>query len=113
MQNKRTELLGIKYYLGLGFLNKMIKEEGKKLNELAVLDDIVLMPKVMYYSRAYACERRREIVNFTQEDIFDYIDEQGGIQGEFYANFSKAYFDAMMGDVPTDEEDKKKAETLK
>lgn len=106
MQNTKIEILGIKYNLGLGFLNKMIKEEGMKLNELSILDDIVLMPKVIYYSRAYACERGREIVNFTQEDIFDYIDEQGGIQGDFYVDFTKAYFTAMMGDVPLD--DKKK-----
>ena len=106
MQNTKIEILGIKYNLGLGFLNKMIKEEGMKLNELSVLDDIVLMPKVIYYSRAYACERSGSAVDFTQEDIFDYIDEKGGIQGDFYVDFTKAYFNAMMGDVPQD--DKKK-----
>lgn len=106
MQNTKIEILGIKYNLGLGFLNKMIKEEGLKLNELSVLDDIVLMPKVIYYSRAYACERNNQNIDFTQEDIFDYIDDNGGVQGEFYIEFAKAYFTAMMGDVPQD--DKKK-----
>lgn len=106
MIKTKIELLGIKYYLGLGFLNELVNGTGKKLTDFEGIDDALLIPLLMYYSRLYACKRLGIDVNFTQEDIFDYIDENGGVGGQLFADFSLAYINAMTQDVPVD--DKKK-----
>lgn len=107
MSKTKIELLGIKYNFGLGFLNLMIDSEGKKLNELSLLDDVVLMPLVIFYGRAYACERDNVAINFTKKDIINYIEDNGGLFGEFFETISIFYIKAMTKDVPV--EDKKKA----
>jgi hypothetical protein len=106
MHKTKIELLGINYYLGLGFLNELISGTGKSLQELSVLEDIALYPILIYHSRVYACKRLDLPIDFTQEDIFDYIDDNGGTTGKFFTEFVKAYFIAMTLDVP--EESKKK-----
>lgn len=111
MVNTKIEIAGIKYHLGLGFLNELLSGTGKRLNDFALVDDIVLMPMLMYYSRLYACKRNNEPIDFTQDDIFDYIDENGGVGGEVLKTFSEAYIKAMTQDIPVD--DKKKVKTVK
>lgn len=106
MTKTKIELLGIKYYLGLGFLNELVNGTGKKLTDFEGMDDALLIPLLMYYSRLYACKRLDLAIDFTQEDIFDYIDENGGVGGKLFAEFSLAYMNAMTQDVPVD--DKKK-----
>lgn len=111
MQKTKIELLGIKYYLGLGFLNELVNGTGKRLTEFEGMDDALLIPTLMYYSRLYACKRLGLPIDFTQEDVFDYIDENGGITGDLFKQFYIAYINAMMQDVPVD--DKKKVTKLK
>jgi hypothetical protein len=57
MINTKIEIDGIKYHLGIGFLNEMIKGTGKSLAELGQEEEISIIPKAMYYSRLYACIR--------------------------------------------------------
>lgn len=111
MHKTKIELLGIKYYLGLGFLNELVNGTGKKLTEFEGVDDAILIPMLMYYSRLYACKREGLPIDFTQEDIFDYIDENGSIGGQLFRDFSIAYMNAMTQDVPLD--DKKKVTKTK
>lgn len=108
MNKTKIELLGIWYYLGLGFLNEVVVGTGKQLTELAQEGDEILMPKLMYYSRLYASKRLGLSLDFTIEDIFDYIDDNGGMSGEFFKSWFEAYVIAMTKDVPKEEEDKKK-----
>lgn len=107
MQKTKIELLGIKYYLGLGFLNELVTGTGKQLTEFSGTDDAVLYPILVYYSRLYACKREGIAVDFTQDDIFDYIDENGGLQGKFLTDFAVAYLTAMTQDIPKEEGKKK------
>lgn len=111
MVNTKIEILGIKYHLGLGFLNELLSGTGKTLNDFSGVDNIVLVPQLIYYSRLYACKRNNEPIDFTQDDIFDYIDENGGVGGKFFNDFFMAYMQAMTQDVPVD--DKKKAKAVK
>ena len=109
MNKTKIEILGIWYYLGLGFLDKMTKEEGKSLVELGQTEEIFLISKCIFYSRVYACERLGLPVNFTQNDVHDYIDDNGGVYGTFFNEFRIAYIKSMTQDVPVDENaDKKK-----
>lgn len=109
MHKTKIEILGIHYYLGLGFLNRMIEGTGRQLEELAVLHNVALIPKLVYYSRLYACEMLGIEVDFNQDTIYEYIDDNGGIDGAFIAEFYPAYLKAMKQGVPVDEEPKKKA----
>lgn len=104
--NVKTNILGIDYHFGLGFLNELLDGTGMKLNELGDQDDAILMPKLIYYSRVYADKRKNINPDYTLYDIHDYVDEQGGINSEFWITFKIAFNDAMNKDVPV--EDKKK-----
>ena len=105
MNNKN--LLGIDFHFGIGFLNELLDGTGLKLDELASQPDEVLMPKIMYYSRLYACKRIDAIIDFTMIDIFDLIDNNGGIGGKFWFDFKIAFNESMFKDVPVDNEKKK------
>lgn len=112
MSNTKIEILGIKYHLGLGFLNELLNGTGKALNDFAGVDEVVLIPQLMYYARLYAAKRNNTPIDFTQEDIFDYIDDNGGVSGQLFKDFAEAYVRAMTQDVPT-QDDKKKVKAVK
>lgn len=106
-------LLDKEFHLGIGFLNELIDGTGLKLDELGIQDPTVLMPKMMYYSLLYSYKRNQKDVDFTQLDIFDWIDENGGIGGKFWNDFQTAFNNAMHKDVPVDDSKKKVAKTQK
>lgn len=108
MINTKIEIDGIKYHLGVGFLSELIKGTGKSLVELGQEDEMVLLPILMYYSRLYACKREGLAADFTEYDIYDYIDGKGGITGTVIAEFRDAYIISMQQDVP--QQEKKKAD---
>lgn len=107
--NKRN-LLGIDFHFGIGFLNELLSGTGLKLEELGAQTDEVLMPKIMYYSRLYACKREDKEIDFTMYDINDLIDDNGGIGGKFWFDFKIAFNESMFKDVPV--EDKKKVKVV-
>jgi hypothetical protein len=105
--NSKIELHGIKFHFGLGFLNELLSGTGLRLDELGGQDDIILMPKIMYYSRLYAAKRSGIEIDFTIDDIFDLIDEKGSVHGAFWNDFKVAFYDSMNKDVPVDDSKKK------
>lgn len=113
MHKTKIEILGIKYNFGIGFLNLLIQGENKSLNELSVLDEVLLMPLVIFYARAYACERDNQPITFSKKDVINYIDDNGGIHGSFYQEIYVAYINAMTKDVPEDDNKKKVAKVEK
>lgn len=106
--NNKINLLGIDFHFGIGFLSELVENTGMNLIELGSQDSTVLTPKLMYYSRVYACKRIEKEIDFTMNDIFDLIDYNGGIFGDFCNSFNKAFADSMNKNVPIDN-DKKKA----
>lgn len=111
MVNTKVEIDGIKYHLGLGFLDYMIDESGKSLEEIGILPNLRLIPLLMFYSRAYSCKINNEDIKFTKDDIFDYIDNNGGLSGENVSKFFSHYLECMKNHMPSD--DKKKAKAVK
>jgi hypothetical protein len=65
------------------------------------------IPKMIYYSLAYSYKRKDQEIDFTIYDVNDWIDENGGIGGDFWNNFQKAFNDSMYKDVPVDNSKKK------
>jgi hypothetical protein len=107
--NKVT-LLGREFRLGIGFLNLLIDGTGKDLITLGQevqTSAPTIVPKMMYYSLLYSYQRQNKEVDFSQEDIYDLIDENGSVQGSFWNDFLIAFTKSMSQDVPTEESKKK------
>lgn len=104
---KSKVILGKDFHLGIGFLNELLDGTGLKIEELGSQDDAVLVPKMMYYSLVYSYKRSQKEIDFTQYDINDMIDENGGVGGSFWNEFSAAFWEAMYKDVPVDNSKKK------
>lgn len=108
----RITLLDIDFHFGIGFLNELLDGTGLKLDELSTQSDEVLMPKIIFYSRLYATKRVGKVVDFTLYDIYDLIEDNGGIGGKFWFDFKIAFNESMFKDVPVDT-DKKKVKAVK
>ena len=105
--NNKVTLLDIDFHFGIGFLSSLLEGTGLNLIELGKQPDEVLIPKIMFYSRAYAMTRQGLEIDFTITDIFDLVDENGGIGSEFWNSFSLAFANSMSKDVPKQEGKKK------
>jgi hypothetical protein len=107
--NKVT-LLGREFRLGIGFLNLLIDGTGKDLITLGQevqTSAPTIVPKMMYHSLLYSYQRQNKEVDFSQEDIYDLIDENGSVQGAFWNDFLIAFTKSMSQDVPVEESKKK------
>ena len=62
---------------------------------------------MIYHSLAYSYKRKGKEIDFTMYDVNDWIDENGGVGGEFWNNFQKAFNESMYKDVPVDDSKKK------
>lgn len=100
------------FHFGIGFLSELIDGTGLKLEELGTQDDIILMPKIMFYSHKYALKRQGSEIDFTIENLHDFIDDNGGVGGKFWIDFKVAFHESMFKDVPV-ETDKKKVKVAK
>lgn len=101
--NKKT-LLGYEFHFGIGFLNELLDGTGMKLEELGTQNDVVLMPKLMFYSLLYSYKRNNKDVDFDIYTIHDLIDEN---KDNFCTLFMTAFYEAMNKDVPADNSKKK------
>jgi len=104
--NKKT-ILGREFRFGIGFLNELLDGTGLTLDQLGSQDEVVLMPKIMYYSLLYSYLREGKEVDFSIYDINDLIDENGGVGGEFWNTFKLAFNESMTKNVPVTEGKKK------
>lgn len=105
--NNKVTLLDIDFHFGIGFWSDMLEGTGWNVLDLGNISDAVSIPKIMYYSRAYACKRIGKQIDFTQFDIDDLIDDNGGILSPFWISFSDAFKASASKDVPRQEGKKK------
>ena len=108
--NNKVTLLGKEFHLGIGFLNLLIDGTGKDLITLGQevqTNSVVIVPKMMYFSLLYAYQRANKEIDFTQNNIYDWIDSNGGTIGAFWNDFLIAFSKSMNQDVPVDESKKK------
>ena len=109
MINKVT-LLGKEFRLGIGFINKLIDGTGK--DWLSILKEfetnaVGIIPKMIYYSLAYSYERVDKDLDFTIGDVYDWIDANDGISGDFSVKFQEAFIQSITKEVPVDDSKKK------
>lgn len=113
--NNKIELLGLEFHFGIGFLTELIENTGYTLEEIGrkmETGDVSIYPKLMYYSRLYSVQRKRQQPDFDMFDINDLIDENGGVLGKFLSDFSKAFLGSLQKDVPVDDTKKKEKKTI-
>ncbi len=114
------------FWLGLGFLSSFLKESGTTIEtfDKALTDNpFDVIPIMVYCSMKYGYDRVGAELDFTKFEVVEWIDESGGVQGDFVVMFLKKFGEAMTN--PNDEkakEDKpkingkksqKKTQTLK
>lgn len=107
----KIELLGLEFHFGIGFLTELLENTGYSLEEIGQKmesGEVSIYPKLMYYSRLYSVQRKRQQPDFDMFDINDLIDNNGGVLGDFVKDFAKAFLQSLSKDVPV-EENKKKA----
>jgi len=107
--NKRI-LIDKEFHFGIGFLNELIDGTGKTLEVIGqevVHNTASMVPKMMFYSLAYSYKRNQKQIDFSIDDVYDWIDENGGINNGFFNDFLNAFTDSMYKDVPTDNSKKK------
>lgn len=107
MAEVKIELVGVKFHFGIAFLmavNDIIDFNTVGEDPKQAYKEV---PLLMYLSRKYACERKNLPVEFTQEDIYDLIDENGGIGGDFWNDFQVAFYKSIFQNVPLEETKKK------
>jgi len=108
--NKRV-LLGKEFHFGIGFLNELIDGTGKNLEAIGhdvINNSVKAVPTMMFYSLSYAYKRSQKEIDFSIEDIYDWIDENGGMNNGFFNDFLMAFQESMYKDVPVE---KKNIET--
>ena len=116
MAPNKIILLEKEFHFGIGFLTELVENTGLDLvqiGERIESGDVSIYPKLMYYSRLYSVQRKREQVDFDMYDINDLIDENGGVLGEFVQSFTKAFFESLQKGVPVDNNKKKVTKTTK
>lgn len=67
--------------LGLGFIRFFSESENTDVATIFESTEgpnaLIFIPKAIYYSLAYNCQRKGETADFTIDDVFDWIDEIG------------------------------------
>lgn len=108
--HKSITLLGREFHFGLGFLNELINGTGVSVDDF---DDEVkknpakFMPLMIYHSLSYSYFRNKKEVDFDIHDIYDLIDDNGGLGGDFATSFFLSFMKSMTKDVPVDDSKKK------
>lgn len=89
--------------LGLGYLRYLDAEAGIKIEEIDDLmkgaKSLIGVPKLIYYSIKYNCKKSKVTFNFTEEDVFDWIDDDGGLASPSIVDFINAFTASLTVDL--------------
>lgn len=86
------------FWLGLGFLSAFLKESkttietfDKALSE----NPFDLIPTMVFCAIKYGYDRVGAELDFTKFEVVEWIDESGGVSGDFVVLFLKKFSEAM------------------
>lgn len=94
--------------LGLGYLKHVTNTKGITLDELFNLlkdagsEALFLIPELIFLSLEYNCKREKETPDFEQEDVFDWIDDEGGVNSTIYKTFMESLTESLGTDLGKD-----------
>lgn len=85
----------VPFFIGSYALENSLIELDASLSDLEDLVNKKLLPLIrlyMFYSAEYQAHSTGQAFTFTRIDAYNWIDQTGGIEGEFFFAFSKAVF---------------------
>jgi hypothetical protein len=100
----------IEFFIGNYALERSLEDLDASISDLSDLLNKKFMSLIrlfMYYSAEYAALAKDEKFTITKFDVYQWIDKTGGINGEFYSEFSKRLFKALGANTDTDKPAKK------
>lgn len=99
--------------LGIGFLKNVTDAKNISLDELFKSIEgsnaLLIVPELIYYSLAYNAKRKNESFEYSIDDIFEWIDEAGGVSSDVYQNFLNAFTQSLGADLGKEKPQKKVA----
>lgn len=99
--------------LGIGYLKNVTETKKMTLDEVFKSVDgsgaILVIPELIYLSLSYNAKRKKEVFDYTEEDVFDWIDEAGGVTSSVYQEFTTAFTESLGADVGKTQPQKKEA----
>lgn len=103
--------------LGIGYLRFATNEKKitlddffvsfKKMAEDTSPEAIYMIIDLIYLSLIYNCKRKKEDPNFDIDDVFDWIDEDGGFKSKVYNDFINALMTSFGTDVGKNQPEEK------
>tara|TARA_R110000772_G_scaffold37589_3_gene89201 strand:- start:10807 stop:11175 length:369 start_codon:yes stop_codon:yes gene_type:complete len=99
------------FYFGLGFLGLFIDKTNCTLSSLESdiqTNPFKVLPQLMYYSLLYGYLRKDDTPPFTQFDIVDWMDAEGGVNGKGILEFMSGVSSSMNPKLPVSKSVKKK-----
>lgn len=81
----------VPFFIGVYSLEKSLEELDASLSDLGELLNKKFMPLIrlyMFYSAEYMAFKNKQDFPYTKFDVYDWIDQTGGTDGEFYSKFS-------------------------
>ena len=104
--------------LGIGYLRFVTNEKKITLDEFfnsfqSMAEDqnpesIFTIIELIYLSLVYNCKRKKEDPNFDTDDVFDWIDEDGGFKSSVYQKFVQALTASFGVDMGKNQPEEKK-----
>ena len=101
--------------LGLGYLKHVTDAKKIKLDELFTLlrdsgaEALFLVPELIFLSLEYNYKRKKEAPEFDQDDVFDWIDDAGGVNSDIYKTFMESLTQSLGTDMGKETPQKKVA----
>ena len=86
------------FWLGMGFLGMFLKETKTTVETLdkALSDNpFEMIPAMVYCSLMYGYKRAKADLDFTKFEVVEWLDDAGGVSGDFVINFLDEFGEAM------------------
>lgn len=102
----------IEFFIGNYSLERTLEELDASLSEIGDLLNKKFMPTIrlfMFFSAEYQALKTGQDFTYTKFQVFEWIDQTGGTEGEFYIKFTREFMRAL-GLSSKDKEETPKAE---
>lgn len=85
--------------LGLGLLRYLDVEVGIKIEEVDSMlqgaRSLIGVPNLIYHAIKLNCRKSKETFNYTEEDVVDWIDDDGGVNSPAMSEFVQALTESL------------------
>jgi hypothetical protein len=97
--NKRK----LDFHFGLFFIGEALDTLDLSIDDIGVnlsKNPFKLVPELMYISASYGLRRKGKEIDFTKDEFFDWLDNDGGFSNGNLGKFLDAFTKSLTLDVP-------------